>query len=655
MRLLIDAQCIQSTSSLRGIGRYALALTQALVAEAGEHQVEVLLNSGDDPSRLHRARAALESFLPPRRVHVFDAAWSWSPPYDDARRPAAEAAYGAAIRSIAPDAVLVGSVFEGDTENVMTVGRLPSDPPTAAVLYDLIPALAPETYLLGPGAAIYWRRLNDLKRCNALLAISGYSGGQAQQLLGADCPPVTPVWGGPYPSGAFPAFEPAVDDAAIAIPLRFLLSVGGDHPRKNLDRLVLAWGSVPPALRAGTPLLIACRLNPGTRRRLRRLARRSGLAADEVLLAGGVSEKTLHSLYSRALAFVFPSTEEGLGMPPLEAMAANCPTILARGSSLSELANDPEAFFDGHDVADMTRAMARVLADGPYRERLRGIAGVSAERFTWQRAARLAWTALEQIAATPAPAARSQVIPVALSDTAAIAALAERPGPVRVDMRLEPAEPGLFGLPLRHRLDLAPATALLVADQVAASEVVRAGLLDMAVRIEPADADRLARHDFHAAYAAGLACLPPTGTALLESVVAAVERAPRWTLERPRPVWLLVGTAPALSELVALCDEAGVDLVAVRPEGVGLAASADVALVAANDLADLESSLGDARRRGAVVVVLHPPGSSVRAPAWAEAVQLDGPMTSPESWRGALLSRAASWGRTTGWPWREQD
>ena len=34
-----------------------------------------------------------------------------------------------------------------------------------------------------------------------------------------------------------------------ALPETFLLTVGGDHPRKNLDRLVQAWARVPAATR----------------------------------------------------------------------------------------------------------------------------------------------------------------------------------------------------------------------------------------------------------------------------------------------------------------------------------------------------------------------------------------------------------------------
>ncbi|MCW2607975.1 MAG: glycosyl transferase group 1, partial [Frankiales bacterium] len=241
MRLLLDLQCVQSTSAVRGIGRYALSLSQALVATAGpDDRVEVLLNGGDDPVRLLRARTALETFLPARAVHVFDAPWPWQHDPSPLRHREAEAVRAAAVDSLRPDVLLVGSVFEGDKETVLSIDG--EGVPTAALLYDLIPAADPGTYLLGPGADSYWRRFRELQRADLLLSISAYSGQQARELLGDACPPVVPVWGGPYPSGLFAAFEERAVTTAPVVPERYLLAVGGDHPRKNLDRLVQAWG-----------------------------------------------------------------------------------------------------------------------------------------------------------------------------------------------------------------------------------------------------------------------------------------------------------------------------------------------------------------------------------------------------------------------------
>ncbi len=653
MRLLIDAQCIQSTSSLRGIGRYALSLTRALVEEAGAHRVEVLLNAGDDPVRLLRARSALETFLPARSVHVFDAAWAWTPPYDPRRRLAAEGAYRAAVQSIDPDVLLVGSVFEGDAENVMSVGATADDPPAAAILYDLIPAIDPGTYLLGPGASIYWRRFESLRHCRALLGISRYSGDQASALLGDTCPHVTPVWGGPYPSGDFPAFEATEDDGSVSIPSRFVLSVGGAHPRKNLDRLVQAWARVPSSQRLGTPLVIACRLNAGTVRRLRRLARRHGLAIEDLVLTGGVSETTLEALYEGALAFVFPSTEEGLGMPPLEAMATGCPTLLARGSSLSELSDDPDCFFDGCDVDDMSRALGRLLTDEDFLGRLRASADITAQRFTWRRTARLAWAALESISAGPRPPTAMAVSrPVLLSDAAAVTGLDEAPGPVLLDIPLETGRTSRLELPSSVRASLAPATVLVAPDTDSATAAVRAGLFDIPIVVGEQPLPAVARHDFHRAYAKELHDLKPLSEDIVHAVVEAASRPPRWTLERPRPVWLLLHPTGVDGDVVDACRGAGVDLISSGLDGAALAAAADVVLVVSSDLLLLQDAMSEARRRGAVIAVLTGVEAASDPPDWCTAVPLDGEISDAAAWQAGPLTFAADWGRTTGWPWR---
>jgi glycosyltransferase involved in cell wall biosynthesis len=652
VRLLIDAQCIQSTSSLRGIGRYALSLTRALVQEAGPHQVEVLLNGGDDPTRLMRARAAIEGFLPARSIHVFDAPWPWTPPYDHRRRPAAEAAHAAAVRSLAPDALLVASPFEGDTENVTAIRPTPADPPCAAILYDLIPALDPGTYLLGPGASIYWRRFEAFQRCDALLAISEHSGSQAVQLLGQRCPPVTPVWGGPYPSGDFPDFEPQSDDVpGLVLPPRFVLSVGGDHPRKNLDRLVAAWGRVPRDVRLRNPLVLACRLNPGTVRRLRRIARRSGVSPGELVLTGGVSEQTLHDLYRRALAFVFPSIEEGLGMPPLEAMAVGCPTVLARGSSLSELADDDICFFDGLDVDNMAGAIARAVTDEAVRDRLQQAATRSSEQFTWRRSAQLAWAALQELPARPPAGGRTPAV-VPLSDPQAVAQLTSAPAPVALDAPLPTGPVGDLGLALAPRVTLAAATALLAPDRARAQAAVGAGLVDHPVLVEHSDLAQFVRHDFYGVYAEALAGLGPLEPDLAARVVDAVARPPRWTLQRPRPVWLLLTEEAAGAELRELAATWGVDLVLGRLAAVALAPSVDVVLLDAADVGTLEPALAHARRRGARVTALHARHAALATPAWVEDLVLGGDTLDPSAWQSAVRPRASGWGRSTGWPWR---
>ncbi|MCW2681161.1 MAG: glycosyl transferase family 1 [Frankiales bacterium] len=641
MRLLLDLQCVQSLSSRRGIGRYALSLSRALTQTAGDHAVGALLNGGDDPERLMRARTALETFLPPEEIHVFEAAWPFGSGRTPARRLAAEAARHAAIRSLRPDALLVGSVFEGDVDNVSSIDRSPGSPPTAALLFDLIPAADPGTYLLGPGADDYWRRFEDLRRADLLLAISDYSGRQGRELLGTSCPPTTTIWGGPYPSGAWPTFEHRPADAAVvAVPDRYLLAVGGDHPRKNLDRLVTAWGLVPAQTRRRAPLVIACKLNVGTLRRLRRLARRGGLDDTDLLLTGEVGEQRLAELYAGALAFVFPSTEEGLGMPPLEAMARGCPTLLARSSSLVELADDDRAFVDPLDTAAMARALTSLVEDPSLRQVLAGVAAESAARFTWTRSAELAWTALQRLVDQPGrPVDRTPPPAAHVVGFDAVESLPSSPAAVHVQppfqvpglpdpLGLVPAAPGL-------RAALSPAVALVVDEPQTRRQLLRAGLVEQPV-VSLDQLSRVAEHD----PVAELARLVPDlelSPELGRDVVLAASRPARWALERPAPVALVLrsdwsgGPTPDDLQVVA----GATDLVCGPAASVSLAAAVDHVVVDGPLVAGLLTELHRARRRGTGVRIV---GGA--APAWA---------TSYATWHEALTE---SVDRRTGWPWR---
>lgn len=625
MRLLVDAQAVQSTSSLRGIGRYSIALLRGLIEERGEHQVEVLLNAGDDAQRLLRARRSLETFLPARSIHVFDAPWPWQHHGTETTREAAEAAYAAAVCALQPDALLVLSVFEGDRENVLSVRRLAGRVPVAAVLYDLIPAADPGTYLLGPGARDYWRRFEELAAADRLLAISDYSGRQASGLLGPGCPPMTTIWGGPFPVGVFPHYEQHSDDRPeLAVPERYLLTVGGDHPRKNLDRLVRGWGRLSSEQRGGAALVVACGLNPGTIRRLRRTARSAGVTDDELVLTGRVSDRRLAALYEDAHAFVFPSTEEGLGMPPLEAMAAGTPTALARSSSLVELTEEEQAFFDGTSEADIATTLLRLLRDGPYRTRLAAAARSSADRFSWTATGKLAWAALEQLprAAAGRPDAPRIVAP---------AEAAMRPGRGSGVAFRQRDLAGRRGDALRT---LAAAASCVVVDTVAeASELVQAGLIDLPL-VGVRELAVVARHDpvTHLAR-------QPLGLGA-ETLPAAMVVPARWTLQRPRPVWLLLhdGSPSDLLGLAAGAADRGADLVVAGPGQTALAVFADAIFVGDGvECADLLM----ARCRGAAVLVSdRQPGR----PEWADAVHAS------DGWP-RVLDLMDERGRTCGWPW----
>jgi glycosyltransferase involved in cell wall biosynthesis len=101
-----------------------------------------------------------------------------------------------------------------------------------------------------------------------------------------------------------------------------------------------------------------------------------------------VTEERLRELYARARAFAFLSEYEGLGLTPLEALAAGVPAVLLDTPVARESCGDAALYVPVDDVPAVTRALEALLFDEPTRTRLLAAAPVVLARYDWSRAAR---------------------------------------------------------------------------------------------------------------------------------------------------------------------------------------------------------------------------------------------------------------------------
>jgi glycosyltransferase involved in cell wall biosynthesis len=166
----------------------------------------------------------------------------------------------------------------------------------------------------------------------------------------------------------------------------FILAMGTLEPRKNVARLVAAFGPVAAA-HPGLQLLLAGAAGPAKPAVLAARAALPPGIQKRVHVAGYVDERLRATLLSRASVFAYPSLYEGFGFPVLEAMAAGTPVVAGRAGAIPEVAGDGALLVDPTDVDAIAEGLTRVLDDPALAERLVRAGRQQAAGYSWRRAA----------------------------------------------------------------------------------------------------------------------------------------------------------------------------------------------------------------------------------------------------------------------------
>jgi glycosyltransferase involved in cell wall biosynthesis len=400
MRIVLDLQGCQSASRFRGIGRYSMALAQAIVRNAGQHEIWVVLSDAF-PDSIESIRASFAGLLPSERIAVF--AMPSVTPYQGLgnwRVAAARLIREYAIAELEPDLVHISSLFEGYVDqSTSSVKAFDANVVTAVTLYDLIPFLNPERYLADPGVRQHYNgKIDALKRADVLLAISQYCAEEASRELGIPGERIINISSGV--SGAFKRVElseQAVRDLykRYSIERPFVMTTGIVESRKNLERLIVAYSKLPIEVRHQHQLFLACQATEAQAMKLNGIAKANGLRHDEMVLGSYIPDADLVALYNQCRLFVFPSLHEGFGLPALEAMAAGAAVIGSNTTSIPEVIARNDALFDPLNVSQMTSMMRRALTDDEFAASLREDAIARASRFSWDETGRRAVRAFE--------------------------------------------------------------------------------------------------------------------------------------------------------------------------------------------------------------------------------------------------------------------
>ncbi len=265
---------------------------------------------------------------------------------------------------------------------------------TVVTIHDLVSFLFPRT--VPRKYALYMRLMTRLavRSADRIIAVSGATRDDLTRVLRVPDDKVTVIHEAVAPQFAIPWDAGAVEAVLRRYGIRrpYCLFVGNLEPRKNLSRLVEAFGLLRTRDLRGPEGAMAPQLVlAGGRGWLYNgifsdLATRRGIA--EIVFTGHVPAADLPALYAAAACFVFPSLYEGFGLPVLEAMAAGTPVVASRVGAIPEVAGDAALLVDARRPVELAEAIAAVLTDRALRARLITRGRARARLFNWEAVAR---------------------------------------------------------------------------------------------------------------------------------------------------------------------------------------------------------------------------------------------------------------------------
>jgi glycosyltransferase involved in cell wall biosynthesis len=359
VRVAVDGRALRpAVAHRRGVARYLRCLLEALGELEPDDEYAVLVAGVDDPEPFRAPNVRLVRSRLPGPV-LFGPAALLKRPRLDRLTGGCDVAWAPAP---APLALSRGVPL------VLTLHDLSFEHPRDFRRYDRL-----------------WHRLARpgglARRAATVICVSAAARDAALARWDLDPARLRVVLSGPgRPAG------PAGVPLPAGLPDRFVLAVGALEPRKLPGVLVEAHRRAAfSGLEAG---LVFAGEGP-----LQAELERSGAA-----VLGHVPDPLLEALYTRALALVCASRDEGFGFTPVEALARGTPAVVADLPVFGETLGDGALRVPAGDADALAEALLRLEREPGLRDRLATAGGEAVARLSWERAARETRAALAEAA-----------------------------------------------------------------------------------------------------------------------------------------------------------------------------------------------------------------------------------------------------------------
>lgn len=365
--LVIDARLLQTPTWLRGMGRYLLGVLTGLATQPGSLRI-ILLFSDEFETDAEKIEV-IKRACPRAEVVTLPIAKGGT---DSVRKKNAQIV----------DRYLESQGIEGATflqASLFTFDYFPFYPTqtkNTCIFYDIIPIKNWEIFSSYFPAHEYFSRFKALYEADMIFSISNTVKEDLIEYLGFSEDEVVSIDGADAPDIFHETIEVSEESPRD---YRYILLPGGDAPHKNILRAIRGFDIFNAQFGDVYRLIITSFYSANNTRRMLELS-------PNIELSGQISDKELRDLYTHADMVLFPSLDEGLGMPILEAVNYGQKVACSAIPIFKEISSNAFYFFDPYSPEDIARALQESLEDNDVESRKKKYQDIQA-RFTWKRSA----------------------------------------------------------------------------------------------------------------------------------------------------------------------------------------------------------------------------------------------------------------------------